>query len=134
MKLPALVVSASLLVAGVIHLLPVMGVLGADQLASLYGLDFSDPSLAILMRHRAVLFGLLGAFLVVAAFRPALQPMAFFAGLVSVFAFLLIAWSTGNYNAAIAGIVAGDVVALVALGVGLTTQASARIRDPSRRT
>lgn len=30
-------------------------------------------------------------------------------------------------------IVAGDVVALLALGVGVTTQTLARIRDPSRR-
>lgn len=134
MKLPALVVSASLLIAGVIHLLPVMGVLGADRLATLYGLDFSDPSLAILMRHRAVLFGLLGAFLVVAAFRPTLQPLAFLGGLVSVSAFLLIAWSTGNYNAAIAGIVAFDVLALLALGVGLTAQALHRLRNPGHRS
>lgn len=41
--------------------------------------------------------------------------------------------STGNFNAAIAGIVAFDVVALLALGIGLTVQALARIRDPSRR-
>ena len=132
MKLPALVVSGSLLVAGVIHLLPLLGVLGASQLAMLYGLDFSDPNLAILMRHRAVLFGLLGAFLVVAAFRPALQPMGFFAGLASVLAFLLIAASTGNYNDAVAGIVTGDIVALLALAVGLATRAFIRNRDAGR--
>ena len=130
MKLPALVVSGSLLVAGVIHLLPLLGVLGASQLAMLYGLDFSDPSLAILMRHRAVLFGLLGAFLIVAAFRPVLQPMGFFAGLASVLAFLLIAASTGNYNDAVAGIVTGDIVALLALAmfapVVLSAQAGVR--------
>ncbi|GAB2652832.1 hypothetical protein [Arenimonas aestuarii] len=132
MKLPALVVSASLLIAGAIHLVPVLGVLGASKLAMLYGLDFSDPSLAILMRHRAVLFGLLGGFLVVAAFRPALQPMGFLAGLASVIAFLLIAGSSGQYNDAIAGIVAGDVVALLALAVGLATLAFNRHRNTTR--
>ena len=53
-------VSATLVLVGLIHLLPLSGVLSADQLASLYGLSFSEPNLAILMRHRAVLFGLLG--------------------------------------------------------------------------
>lgn len=118
MKPSALVIAASLLIAGVIHLLPVTGALGAGPLASLYGLDFSEPNLAILMRHRAVLFGLLGVFLVVAAFRPAMQLAALLAGLASVVSFLLIAWSTGDYSPAISRIVAADLVALAALGMG----------------
>lgn len=69
-------VSAMLVIVAVIHLIPVLGVLGAPQLASLYGLDFSEPNLAILMRHRAVLFGLAGAFFLFAAFKPAVQPIA----------------------------------------------------------
>ena len=51
--------SAMLVVVAVIHLLPVSGVLGSERLAALYGLPFNEPNLAILMRHRAVLFGLL---------------------------------------------------------------------------
>ncbi|MCX7054865.1 MAG: phosphopantetheine adenylyltransferase [Proteobacteria bacterium] len=111
-------VSASLILAGIIHLLPLSGLLGAERLAALYGLEFSEPSLSILMRHRAVLFGLLGAFLVVAAFRPALQPLAFIAAFVSVVLFLLLAWSSGGYNAQIGRVVAADLVALVALVIG----------------
>jgi hypothetical protein len=56
-------VSAMFLVVAIIHLLPVSGVFGAKRLAALYGISFNDPNQAILMRHRAVLFGLLGAFL-----------------------------------------------------------------------
>ena len=94
------VVSASLLVVAVIHLIPLHGVLGSDRLASLYGaLPFDEPNLAILMRHRAVLFGLLGLFLVFAAFRPALQTLAFIAGFVSVISYLWLALSVGSYNA-----------------------------------
>ena len=61
-----------LIVVGVIHLLPLSGVLGGAQLFSLYGVPVDDPNLEILMRHRAVLFGLLGVFLVYAAFKPSL--------------------------------------------------------------
>ena len=82
------IVSASLIVVAIIHLLPVSGVLGSERLAALYGLSFSEPNLAILMRHRAVLFALLGLFLIVAAFNPSLQTLAFIAGFVSVFPFL----------------------------------------------
>ena len=66
-------VTAALLIVGVIHLLPLAGVLGAERLNQLYGIDASEPNLAVLMRHRAVLFGLLGGFFVLAAFRQALQ-------------------------------------------------------------
>jgi hypothetical protein len=116
---PRLVVTAALLVAAVIHLLPLVGVLGAARLEALYGMPVTDPNLAILMRHRAVLFGLLGVFLAVAAFRPALQGAAFVAGFVSVLSFLGLAWSTGGYNDLVGRIITADIVALVSLMIGL---------------
>lgn len=64
-----------------------------------------------------MLFGLLGLFLVYAALRPSLQPMAFVAGFVSVASFMTIAWSVGGYNDAIRKVIIADVVALVALFV-----------------
>jgi hypothetical protein len=116
-------VSASLVLAGIIHLLPLSGAMGAERLAALYGLDFNEPNLALLMRHRAVLFGLLGAFLVFAAFRPSLQPIAFIAAFVSVLSFLLLAWSSGGYNALVGRVVTADLVALVALVIGAAAYA-----------
>ena len=90
---------------------------------SLYGLPIVDPNLAILMRHRAVIFGLLGVFLIYAAFQPPLQGAAFFAGFVSVGSFLWLAWSAGGYNNSIARIVIADIVALVCLVVGAAVRA-----------
>lgn len=109
------VVSGLLIVAGIIHLLPVVGILGADRLAVLYGVSFEDPNLAILMRHRAVLFGLLGAFLVFAAFRPGLQWIALIAGLASVVSFLYLGWQTGGYNDSIRKVMIADGIALICL-------------------
>ena len=109
---------AALLVVGLIHLLPLSGVLGAAHLGTLYGIAVDEPNALLLMRHRAVLFGLLGVFLAIAAFRPAWRGAAFVAGLVSVVSFLLLAWSGDGYNAAIERVVAADVVALVCLLIG----------------
>lgn len=111
-------VAAMLVVVGIIHLLPLSGVLGAERLAALYGLPFDDPNLAILMRHRAVLFGLLGLFLVYAAFQPALQALAFVTAFASVASFLWLAWSVGGYNAPLQRVVVADWVALGCLIVG----------------
>lgn len=121
-------VSAMLVVVGVIHLLPLSGVLGAERLTALYGLPFHEPNLAILMRHRAVLFGLLGLFLVVAAFWPPLQPLAFVAGFASVLSFLWLAAATGGYNAQLARVFTADVLALVCLLVGAAALGWLRLR------
>jgi hypothetical protein len=69
------------------------------------------------MRHRAVLFGMLGAFLIYAAFRPGVQLAALIAGAVSVISFLVIAGMVGGYNTAIARVVTADVVAVVCLAI-----------------
>lgn len=112
------VVAAMLVVAGLIHLLPLSGVLGGERLAALYGGNFDEPNLAILMRHRAVLFGLIGSFLLFAAFKPALQTIALVGGMISVASFLYLAWAVGGYNAQIGRVFLVDVVILVCLGIG----------------
>ncbi|MFN0246153.1 MAG: phosphopantetheine adenylyltransferase [Kofleriaceae bacterium] len=111
------VVSAGLLVAAFIHLVPLVGVLGESTLLALYGIDASDPTLAILLRHRAVLFGVLGGFFAFAAFVPAYQVAALVMGAASAAAFVVIAWSTPGSSAAIATIVRGDLVAIAGLAV-----------------
>ena len=122
------VVAAALGLVGLIHLLPLAGVLGGDRLSALYGVTLTDPNLLILMRHRAVLFGLLGAGLLLAALRPALHGGALFAGATSVVSFLILAASAESYNTAIGRVVVADVVAAVALGIGAVAHRLARRR------
>lgn len=122
-------VSASLLLVGIIHLLPVSGVLGGERLAALYGVTVADPSLALLLRHRAVLFGLLGVLLCVAAFVPALQPAAFVAGVVSVGSFLLLARMTGPVTPQVSRVVTADIVAAIALAIGIVAAVWAMWRN-----
>ena len=112
------IVSASLVLVGLLHLLPVTGVLGVERLATLYGVHVGDPSTEILMRHRAVLFALLGAAMLAAAFTPAWQPLALLAGVASVLSFLVLAWWVPGYSPQVARVVAADAVALVLLVLG----------------
>lgn len=116
------VISAGLIIAGVIHLLPVPGLIGSDWLTRLYGVVIVDRDLTIMMRHRALLFGLLGLFLVAAAFRPDWQWLALAAGLVSAIGFIVIAQLVGDYSTSLFRVVLFDIVAIVALaiaGIGL---------------
>jgi hypothetical protein len=123
------VVPALLIVIGLIHLLPLPGVLGGERLAVLYGLTFDEPNLALLMRHRAVLFGLIGAFLLFAAFKPSLHTPALVAAAVSVLSFLWLAWQAGGINAQVQRVVMADIVALVCAVVAGVVHALVRGHD-----
>jgi len=115
------IISVALIIAGIIHLIPVSGVLGAERLTDLYGIQLTDPNLIVLMRHRAVLFGLLGLFLIFAAFVPQYQMIALIAGLISACSFLYLAWPVSDYSDSIGRVFVADVVAIVSLVVGLFT-------------
>ena len=108
-------ITGLMLVVAIIHLVPITGFFGAARLSALYGIDVDSPDLEILMRHRAVLFGILGAFFAYAAFVPELQPIAFVAAAASLATFFYLAVAVGNYDAPIRKIVIGDVVAIICL-------------------
>jgi hypothetical protein len=55
-------ITGLLLVVAAIHLVPITGFFGARQLSALYGIEVDSPDPEILMRHRAVRFGILGVF------------------------------------------------------------------------
>lgn len=111
----ATALAAALILAGVINTLPLMGVLGAERLQALYAMPFEDANLRILMRHRAVLFGLLGGAMIAAAFIPHWRAPLAIAGLVSMVSFIVLAQLEGGGNAAIRRVVVADVIAIVPL-------------------
>ena len=121
-----LAIAVLLTLVGAILALPVAGVVDAAALTRLYGIAFDDPDLVILMRHRAVLLGLIGAFVICAAFKPALRVPAFVAASVAIGAFLWIALSAGGYNAALRTVVIADVVALGLTVVAIVLHAISR--------
>jgi hypothetical protein len=104
-----------ILVAGLVNLLPVIGVLSAERLQVLYGLALEDTNLLILMRHRAVLFGIVGGLLIASAFHLPLRPVGLAIGLISMLSFVFIAWLVGTYNAELRRIVVVDLIASAAL-------------------
>ena len=110
------IVTVLLVLVGIVNLLPLAGVLGAPQLESLYGVAISEPNLVLLLRHRAVLLGLVGALLIYAAGRPAHRPAAIIAALVSMLSFVALA-ALAEYNAYIHTVVVVDVVASLALAL-----------------
>jgi hypothetical protein len=115
----ALAVKAIFLVVGLIHFLPVIGVLSASRLEGLYGVQATDPNLIVLLRHRAVLLGIPGVLLVVAAFVPGLQILAAALGLISMLSFTLVARSHEPLHPRIRRVSQIDLFASVLLAVGV---------------
>lgn len=113
------ILNLTLLVVGIIHLLPLSGILGVDQLNSLYGLQIGDINTETLLQHRAVLFGLLGSFIIYSIKRTDIQELALIAGLVSVVTFMGIVLGNEPVNAPIMKVFYVDAVALVLLIIGV---------------
>ena len=84
-------VAVIFVLVGLLNAWPIIGALGRRQLRGLYGLRFDDPNLLPLMQHRAVLLGLIGLFLIAAAFRRELQPAGFVLGFASMLSFAVFA-------------------------------------------
>lgn len=106
---------AGMALAAIIHLLPVSGVLGVPQLKSLYGLEVTGADLEILLRHRAVLFGLIALLLLAAMAMPHLRGAALLAAIVSMASFIVIALMVGDYGPSLKRVVLADIVGLAAI-------------------
>ena len=122
-------ITGALLIAGAINLYPVVGVFSVDQLVKLYGVPLEDGDLIILMRHRAILFGLLGSFIIYSAFRSSLQSLACVAGLVSMLMFIVLAYASGEFGDALNKAIVADVVGSVALVAVLVIHRNQKSRN-----
>lgn len=104
--------TALFVIVGLINFGPIVGVLGAGPLAKLYGLTVSDPNLLLLLRHRAMMFGLIGTLLIVAAFKPGLRNLAAALGMVSMVSFCVLALPLAGLNEALQRVFWIDVAAI----------------------
>lgn len=123
-------VAVVLLLVGLVNGFPLVGVLSGAKLQALYGVPIEDPNLLILLRHRAVLFGLLGGFIIAAAFIPAWREAAMVVALVSMLSFIALAYAQGSFNPAIRKLVMVDVVLSLALITAFVLQWASRQTTP----
>ena len=118
------VISVLLVVVGLVNFFPVIGVLSAEALSKAYGIELPKGDLLILMRHRGLLFGIVGTLIISSAFMRHLQTAAMVAGFVSMVGFLVLAFSAGGYGAKIQGVVVADIVATVLLVIAMGLRAT----------
>lgn len=102
-----------LLIAALIHLAPVSGITGTEALHRLYGIELTDSSTVMLMRHRAVLFALVGLPLLIGLFQKSWRLPSLCGALISLGMFLGLATTLPDLNPALARAVKIDIVLIV---------------------
>ncbi|MEP4485544.1 MAG: hypothetical protein ABJ013_07950 [Halioglobus sp.] len=112
-------IAACLVIVGIINLVPVLGVISAQRLEAGYSVTLAGNDLAILLRHRALLFGILGAFILYSAFNPLYQLPAMIMGGVSMVGFAWLVFVTGGYNDAIGKVLFVDFVGILFLSAAM---------------
>jgi hypothetical protein len=110
--------AAALSISGAVFLLPAQGLLSRSHLRALYDVPVDAPDVEILLRHRAVLFAAIGAYLLYASARTLsafkttlpLRNAARAGGLLCALSFIGVARAVGGYNAAVSRVVVADWV------------------------
>ena len=111
-----------LVIVGLINIAPLTGAVSAATLEAMYEVDLNNGDLVILLRHRAVLFGMLGAFILYAAFHRRLQLSASIAALLSMISFVALVYLQGDGGDAIQKVVRVDLIAITLSVILLAVQ------------
>lgn len=111
-----------LIIVGLINIAPLTGVMSATTLEGMYEVDLNNGDLVILLRHRAILFGMLGAFILYAAFHRRLQQTASIAALLSMISFVALVYLQGDGGDAIQKVVRIDLFAITLTAILLAVQ------------
>ena len=111
------ITAALFLIVGVVNLIPMAVFFDIRQTTKLYGVEVTDSTMLVLMRHRAILLGIVGIILIYAAIRPEARWIAFGLAALSKISFIYL-WATSSGSSAeIRKVALIDVAAMVVLCV-----------------
>jgi hypothetical protein len=104
-----------LLITGLVHILPFSFLFFTEQLQKSYGVDISDANLQLLLRHRAIFFGLIGVGLILSAVKKSFYGWAAAIGLISMVSFVWLFYQIGGINQQLRSVMLIDVFISAAL-------------------
>ena len=95
-----------------INMAPVISVVMPSKMQALYGISPENSDLLTLLQHRALLLGLVGLSLAVAAHVPSLRWPALIGGVLSMGSFVIFAMVRGQMSGPLGKIALVDIVGL----------------------
>lgn len=105
-------IKALIVIVGIINFLPIIGVISGTRLQALYGLPVDEPNLTVLLRHRALLFGIIGGFIIVSAFVSHLRVAAYIMGFLSMISFIFFVQQEVSVNPQMKKVMFIDILAI----------------------
>jgi hypothetical protein len=110
----------TLFIAGLINLLPSLLAFLPEKIAKSYGIDIPNSNYELLLRHRAVLFGIIGGLMIYSAIAKKHYEIATTAGLISMTSFIILYFLIDKgINSELKKVMIIDVVATAILCIGL---------------
>jgi hypothetical protein len=123
-----------LLIAGVVNLLPIAPLLDPDLLDTMYQVAPVEPTSEILLRHRALVLGLVGVALIVSVFRSSWRTAALVSAAVANGGYVVLAATGGEVSAAATRVMMIDIAVLVLLAIAALLLWGVPARRPTRAT
>jgi hypothetical protein len=114
-----LIFRITLFIAGVINLLPSVLAFLPDKISKFYGIEMPNQNYELLLRHRAILFGIIGGLMIYSAIAKKYYEVSTVIGLVSMVSFIILFFLIGkDINSELKRVMTIDVVGTVILCIG----------------
>jgi heme A synthase len=109
----------ALFISGIINILPSLLAFLPDKISKSYGIEIPNSNYELLIRHRAILFGIIGGLMIYSALVKKHYELSTIAGLVSMTSFIILYFIIGkDINQELKKVMMIDVVATVILSIG----------------
>lgn len=114
-----LIFRISLFIAGVINVLPSLLAFLPEKIATSYGIEVPNYNYELLLRHRAVLFGIVGGLMIYSAISKKNYDLSVIVGMVSMVSFVILyLLSKGEINSELNKVFKADLVGIAVLLIG----------------
>ncbi len=115
-----LVFRIALFISGIINFLPSLLAFFPEKISKSYGIDLPNKSYELILRHRAVLFGIIGLLMLYSAVTKKHYEISATIGLVSMLSFILLYFLIGKeISTELKKVMFIDVIGTIILIIGI---------------
>lgn len=86
-----------------------------SKISKSYGVEVSNVNYQLIIRHRAVFFGIIGGLIIFSAITKKYYEISTIAGLISMMSFIIMYFLIGNINNELSKVMIIDVIATIIL-------------------
>ncbi|MDX1960043.1 MAG: hypothetical protein SFU98_15860 [Leptospiraceae bacterium] len=115
-----LVFRITLFLSGIINILPSLLAFLPERISKSYGIEIPNSNYELLLRHRAVLFGIVGGLMIYSSIFKEYYEISTIIGLISMISFIILYFLIGKgINSELKKVMVADVIATVILLLGM---------------